>query len=591
MFKYFDEEGNPLEQNENLIKNVDQVKNENEELKKLDEEKSNQIKILCDEKELQFQSIQDLNDKIQSLEKSKEELNELKIKFEKANQDLDEKQQILDENLKRIEELEREIKTLKSKIFEQEKEIDQLQKESEGKENQFLLSMKISKNLKSKKKIMNNKLKKWQLKYAFDPIKFRDTCVQLLSLIVDPAGSIPIIEPKILPEMFRNVVLTLPTINEDEVKPQKNKTRILAVLDSALKSLDEYLQTYEIYADFIRLDHVKFNEQLNNDQPTLDQCKQEIKKHNDEIENLHRDVPKRVTVGLFAVNVTSVRNHFISKRRNLAKAILDYVSKTVKASFKKLLGEYHTIEAKILQEPKKIEELDQTRQYIQTVPATLEKLHVRVVDQFKFFDFLDDYLHPISQDDFNTKWIVYGRAKHCQGLIEKTKSQLDGFFVKFEQELEVQMERFQADLDKLSRDVSAISKYTDVSKCDTYHQEVRRVTKVIDAADKEAKQINGRQVIFHHELTNYSGIAELKKTFEPFSLLWPAVDQWVKIKQSIQDQPMIQLNADQTQEICNFVLSHFINPQGTLKMDQHQCFKFQQIWRTKLMKCETMFHS
>jgi hypothetical protein len=61
------------------------------------------------------------------------------------------------------------------------------------------------------------------------------------------------------------------------------------------------------------------------------------------------------------------------------------------------------MEAKNLREPKKIEELDQIRQYIQTVPVILEKLHVRVIDQFKYFDFLDDYFHPISQDDFNTK--------------------------------------------------------------------------------------------------------------------------------------------------------------------------------------------
>jgi cell division protein FtsB len=88
------------------------------------------------------------------------------------------------------------------------------------------------------------------------------------------------------------VILTLSTINEDEIKLQRNKIRVLAILDSALKSLDDYLNTYEIYADFIRLDHAKSNEQLNHHQPTLDQCRQEIKKHNAEIEKLYRDVPK-----------------------------------------------------------------------------------------------------------------------------------------------------------------------------------------------------------------------------------------------------------------------------------------------------------
>lgn len=42
-----------------------------------------------------------------------------------------------------------------------------------------------------------------KITYAFDPIKFRETCVQLLSLIVDSARSIPIIEPKVLPCTLR----------------------------------------------------------------------------------------------------------------------------------------------------------------------------------------------------------------------------------------------------------------------------------------------------------------------------------------------------------------------------------------------------
>lgn len=70
----------------------------------------------------------------------------------------------------------------------------------------------------------------------------------------------------------------------------------------------------------------------------------------------------------------------------------------------------------------------QTYQYIPTVPASLEKLQIRVLDHLKYYDFPLDYFTRISQDESNTKWIVYGRAKHRQGLTEKTKQQLDGFF-------------------------------------------------------------------------------------------------------------------------------------------------------------------
>lgn len=381
--------------------------------------------------------------------------------------------------------------------------------------------------------------------YGINPVLFKEACTTILSSIVDAVRSIPIIEPRVLPDMFRNVVLTLSTINEDEEQLVEHKSHVVAHLDAAIDVLQQYLATYDEYTEFIRLDNAKFIEQLNTDNPSLDQCRQMIKVHQEAMDELHKNIPKREVVGLFAVNVTSIRNHLISKRKTLIKAILDYVSKTAKNQFKKLFNEYRTIESKITALPTKIEELDQTRQYIATVPNLTDKLHSRVVDSMKYYDFIDEYCHPLQNEDFNMKWNVYGRARHCSNLIEKSKTTLDGYFVKFEQELEMHQEKFAAELDKLSHEISVVSKYTDMQQSDQYAQEIRRIAKSIESAEQTARTYNARQVIFGQDLTDYGRIAELKRTFEPFALLWPNVDNWLKLKASIQEKPMIQLNAEQ----------------------------------------------
>ncbi|OHT02341.1 Dynein heavy chain family protein [Tritrichomonas foetus] len=381
--------------------------------------------------------------------------------------------------------------------------------------------------------------------YGINPMLFKEACTTILSSIVDAVRSIPIIEPRVLPDMFRNVVLTLSTINEDEEQLVEHKTHVVAALDAAIDVLQKYLATYDEYTEFIRLDNAKFIEQLNTDNPSLDQCRQMIKTHQEAMDEIHKNVPKREVVGLFAVNVTSVRNHLITKRKALIKAILDYVSKNAKSQFKKLFNEYRTIENKITALPTKIEELDQTRQYIATVPALTEKLHMRVIDAMKFYDFIDEYCHPLQNEDFNTKWNVFGRARHCYNLIEKSKATLDGYFVKFEQELEMHQEKFAAELDKISHDVSTVSKYTDMTQAEQFAQEIRRIGKSLEAAEQTARTYNARQVIFGQELTDYGRISELKRTFEPFALLWPNVDNWVKLRTSIKEKPMVQLNAEQ----------------------------------------------
>ncbi|KAH0794861.1 dynein heavy chain 1, axonemal [Histomonas meleagridis] len=381
--------------------------------------------------------------------------------------------------------------------------------------------------------------------YGIDPILFKELCLNILSSIVDSVRSIPIIEPRVLPEMFRNVSLTLSTINEDETELIKHKENIIKNLDAAIKVLEDYILTYDSYIDFLKLDHAKFVEKLNNDSPSLEQCSHEIKIHQESINEILKTIPKRAILGLFSVNVTSVRNYLISKHKLLIKSILDYISKTAKSQFKKYLNEYRTIENRITAIPTKIEELDQQRQYISTVPKLVEKLHLRVCDSMKYYDFLENYNHQISNEDFNIKWNTFGHAKHCFQLIEKSKSTLDNYFIKFEQDLEMHQEKFAAELDKLSREVSTVSKYIDPTQSDIYSQEIKRISKIIENSEQTAKVYNSRQIIFGQEITDYSRIDELKKTFEPFALFWLNLDQWYKLSQSINEKPLIQLNAEQ----------------------------------------------
>lgn len=381
--------------------------------------------------------------------------------------------------------------------------------------------------------------------YSIDPNLYRSACMHIFASIVDSVHSIPIIEPCVVQNMFNGDNLTLSTINDDEKELVEHRNNVDATIGRAIELLHEYLATYDPYLEFIRLNNNSFIEQLNNDQPTLEQCREEIKNHQIAIEEVHKDVPKRQNVGLFAVNVTAVRTHLITKRKQLINAVLDYASKTAKATFKKLRDEYRLIDAKITAPPTKIEELDAQRQYIATVPGLTEKLHTRVCDAMRYYDFVDEYFHPVPQEDFEVKWDCFGHARHCAALIEKSKGILESFFQKFEQELEAAQEKFEGELDKLSREVSEVSKYADINNCEQYATDIRRIGKAIESAEANARTFNSRQVIFGHEQTDYTRVYDLRRTFDPFALLWPAVDQWEKMKQSLKEKPMVQLNADQ----------------------------------------------
>jgi hypothetical protein len=74
------------------------------------------------------------------------------------------------------------------------------------------------------------------------------------------------------------------------------------------------------------------------------------------------------------------------------------------------MGEYPAVEIKLLQEPKKIEELDGTRQPMIMVSVSLKKF-TRTFGQLSYHNLVDDYFHAVSQDGFNTKWDGLWKSK------------------------------------------------------------------------------------------------------------------------------------------------------------------------------------
>jgi dynein heavy chain len=57
---------------------------------------------------------------------------------------------------------------------------------------------------------------------------------------------------------------------------------------------------------------------------------------------------------------------------------------------------------------------------------------------------------------------------------------------------------------------------------------VRNLKKKLSEADEEARVYNSREALFGKEVTEYSLLKDISKSFEPYCDMWESVDTWLK---------------------------------------------------------------
>lgn len=150
---------------------------------------------------------------------------------------------------------------------------------------------------------------------AFDHIKFRETCSQLLMILLTQFEAFRSLSRKSSQICSGMLFCRFQLINEDEEFLAFQKKRIFDTVDQFLKFFDDYLKTYDFHSDSIKLDHSKFLEQLNTNQPPLDQCRQDINVHMDEMDKVFLNLFGTILFQSVALSRKRLLIFFLRQRR------------------------------------------------------------------------------------------------------------------------------------------------------------------------------------------------------------------------------------------------------------------------------------
>lgn len=105
--------------------------------------------------------------------------------------------------------------------------------------------------------------------------------------------------------------------------------------------------------------------------PSVNQVIEEISTQIKMKSNLQKTLPNEITIGLFLVNLKSLKKSLINKRNQLANSLMSTYASTLCNELELCCEEYKSMYLKLEENPISIEQVFEIREWIDTLPVLI----------------------------------------------------------------------------------------------------------------------------------------------------------------------------------------------------------------------------
>lgn len=130
--------------------------------------------------------------------------------------------------------------------------------------------------------------------------------------------------------------------------------------------------------------------------PSLMKIKAEISMQIKMKLNLEQTFPESITIGLFLVNIKPLKHILVKKRNELANLIMETHATITAEKIEKCCAKYKTIYLRLIEVPTSIEQVFETREWIDTLPIAINNQSDIIRRLFKVHIILYLYYKKLS---------------------------------------------------------------------------------------------------------------------------------------------------------------------------------------------------
>jgi hypothetical protein len=120
-------------------------------------------------------------------------------------------------------------------------------------------------------------------------------------------------------------------------------------LEESIKPLDDYMQTYNKYANEYKLDPAGIIKKLDDDDnpPEIDYLRKDVLFHKQEAERLSGEIPDFLIVSMFKISSKVIRNNLADKHHKIAEDEIELIAKRAKKMANELVDIFEKMDMKI----------------------------------------------------------------------------------------------------------------------------------------------------------------------------------------------------------------------------------------------------
>eukprot|EP00736_Rhodelphis_marinus_P006943 Rmarinus@m.24609 len=380
--------------------------------------------------------------------------------------------------------------------------------------------------------------------YSTKPDQFEEVPVTLFDKAITGLQDVPELEPSVMELLFWSHIPTIKSVHlmEDRVINQRETVR--SRVKAATQPLVDYLATYDRYLELLALDTKVYIEDFENKNPTLDQIKNEVRRHLRIKEETSSLIPLSVNLGMFSVNCDVVRKMLLDKHQKLADLALDLIFRRFKDRLGGMHESFTEVDRKLKHKARNIEEITEMREFMGDISHKLDEINNTMEDAKVYHRALEDFYFELPQSEFNSLWVCIGWPHKIEQQVDRVEHQLQDDETKYMDDLKSDQEVFVNEIAAIAQVVGEFSKHNDISKVATVAAEVKKISKTLDDYQEKSKKFNGREVLFKVDQTDYEDLSKIVRDFEPYAMLWTTAHDWMTNHKIWMTQPFDTLDAE-----------------------------------------------
>jgi dynein heavy chain len=378
-----------------------------------------------------------------------------------------------------------------------------------------------------------------------DLAHLESTVMKVFDRAVSSVSDIPQLEPMIMSQFFWSSTTFLSAANAGDSEVEEIRREILSILKSSHQNLGEYLKQFQPYIDVLTMSDAAFLESKQEEIASVAKLRSTLSQLQKIAASIKQDIPQMIQIGPFSVSCEGARraiHEAFSRQLSLMTAeITDSVAK----SQDKILEQYNELSARMQKKNSNIEEVDESKKFLE------EKVQKSAIDitnalkpLFANYELLDEYNIDMPKDELAKKWLAY--SVPLKLFREKTNAdqEIRNETMLLQDELMEGQEQLKAEISGAEKSIANIARMNSLDQAPLADAEVKRLESMFKTFAQKVQLYNARETLFDRPLTDYSGIQQTLKAFEPLGVFWTSCATWIKNEKIWNDGPFENLDAD-----------------------------------------------